>query len=114
MKFAIIALAALTSSFAVAGALDVKDPYQGKPYIHNPKSACKEGSTQLFVESINGFDRYVNVIRTCVNGAYYPRQITKAQACKEGAVAYWSVSRQGLDSYDNVRFVCVGGKYIKQ
>ena len=114
MKFAIIALTAFTSSFAVAGALDMIDPYEGRPFASNPDSSCQDGQSQLFVESVNGIDRYVNVIRTCVNGVYYPRLITKAKACQEGAVGFWSVARPGLDRRDSVKFVCVGGKYTRQ
>jgi len=113
MKFAILAIMALTSSYAVAGALDVKDPYEGKPYISNPNTACVDGQTQIFTEA-RGNDRFVNVLRTCVNGRYYPKSVTKGAACKEGTVAFWSVAREGLDRYDTVKFVCVNGKYIAQ
>ena len=112
MKLVITALIALTSASAFAGALDAKQyNYEDEAYFPKVAEHCVDGNTQMFVESINGFDRYVNVIRTCVNGVYYPRQITVAKPCQEGAVAFWSVGKPVNDNQATQRFVCVGGKY---
>lgn len=114
MKLALVALIALTSSSAFAGALDAKQyNYESEAFFPKVAEHCVDGKTQMFVESINGLDRYVNVIRTCVNGVYYPRQITTAKACQEGAVGFWSVGKAVNDNQATTKFVCVGGKYIK-
>jgi len=112
VKFLLLAVASLTSPLAMAGALDVADPYENRPFLARPDSTCKDGQSQLFVESVNGLDRYVNVIRTCKNGVYYPRTITKNKNCKDGATGFWS-SPKG-PRYGEVQYTCVGGRYVRQ
>lgn len=111
MKSIVIALIALSSSMAFAGALDVQDGIVSTgPSV---AVACTEGARSVFTEAVPGTDRYINVVRTCVNGSYYPKTSTVARPCKEGAVAFWEVSEGVNDHQVTVKFVCVNGKYVR-
>lgn len=116
MKNMIIAAAiAFVGSFASAGALDVQDPYAGVTPNYHAVTKCTDGQTAWFQEPKAGnSDRYVNVLRTCVNGRYYPKSTTVGKGCKEGAVGFWQVAKAGnSDRYDTVKFTCVNGKYVR-
>ena len=116
MKFVMIAMLALSASSAFAGgALDAQQYNYGDESLF-PKAAtsCVNGTKQIFVESINGLDKYVNVTRVCVGGVYYTRTFTKVQPCRNGAIAVWATSNSINDNQPSATFVCVNGKYVRQ
>ena len=113
MKSIVVALIALSGSFAFAGgALDAAQ-YDYSDAKNVPAATCVEGSKKTFTEAVAGLDRYVNVVRTCVNGSFYPKHTTVGRPCKEGAVAFWSVGTGVNDNQVTTRFVCTNGKYVQ-
>jgi hypothetical protein len=104
------AVVALSGSMAFAGALDARQyGYEdGMGLKHTP---CVDGTTKAFTE-VNQYDRAITVVRTCVNGRYFPKTTTVGRPCKEGSYARWMVGNNINDRSKNTLFVCVGGKYV--
>jgi hypothetical protein len=72
--------------------------------------ACVDGTRSLFAEH-DQYDREVNVWKTCVNGAFYPKTVTVAQACKDGEKTYDYQSNGINDSKKLVVRTCKNGRY---
>lgn len=109
-KIMIAAIVALSSSFAVAGALDAAQyDYSdaGTPAAVKP---CVNGTTQVVMEQHPFLDRQVAVTRICVNGSFNAH--VTPRKCKEGAFASWTVQNSINDRSHNVTYVCKAGKWI--
>ena len=73
-------------------------------------AGCVEGNRSLFQEP-RGNDKYVSVWRTCVNGRYYPKSVTKGTPCKEGATSIFYENIPNTDHQKMVVRTCVDGRY---
>jgi hypothetical protein len=84
-------------------------------YVKNPSPiVCAEGSTQAFYEYNTKEDRVELVVRTCVNGRFFPKAApTKAYRCVEGTLNSNSVYDATLDHNITIVTKCVGGKHVE-
>lgn len=70
---------------------------------------CKEGSTAYFQEpTSNG--RWVQVLRTCHDGRFYPKTEVAPLTCKEGSTAYFQEALPNGD-WTQVLRTCHNGRF---
>lgn len=116
MKQVILAaVIALAGSFAMADGGDHQQYNPTPNYNPAPAQPCVDGTQKYFYESrANGLDGMVYVLRTCVNGSYYPKSVTKGLGCKEGARMIVTEPRDGFTDRTVTRtYVCRNGKYVR-
>lgn len=84
-------------------------------YVRVPRAiVCVDGTTQAFYERDTIQDQTVLVVRTCVNGRFFPKATpVKKYACVEGSISSGSVFDPTLDHNVTVVTKCVGGKHVE-
>ncbi|HMN69294.1 MAG TPA: hypothetical protein PKC28_12195, partial [Bdellovibrionales bacterium] len=72
---------------------------------------CKDGQQTWFTEARPHGHGQVRVLRTCVDGRYYPKKTTKGVRCKEGQQAWFTKTAPRGDGQISELRTCVDGRY---